>query len=462
MSYGSFLCVVLALVLWSGTADARPLGPGDLDAADRLVRSVYKDSEPGAAVIVVKDGKVLLRRGYGLANVELGVPVAPDMVFRIGSITKQITAVAVLMLAHQGKLGLEDEITKFLPDYPTGGRKVTVHQLLTHTSGIKNFDELPELLDIEKKDFSVPELIALFKDKPFDFEPGRRFKYSNSGYMLLGAIIEKASGLTYEKFVEERIFKPLGMAQTQYEHNEELIPKRVPGYAATPTGYVNASYLSMTVPYAAGALVSSVDDLARWDAALYTDKLVPREWLDKAFTGARTTDGKPTHYGYGWSIGSYKGHRSIEHDGGINGFGSDAIRLPDDRLYIAVLQNSERTPARDPDTVAFKVAALLIGEPIPEAVAIKLPEVILRTYAGIYRIDETSERTITFEGGQLYSQRTGGEKQPIFPLSETEFFFKNSQTRLVFRKDAGGKVSEVAASANFSPEQIATLTDKPL
>ena len=191
---------------------------------DHLLTTTFQASEPGAAVIVVRNGQVLLRKGYGLANLELGVPVAPEMVFRLGSITKQFTAVAVLMLVDQGSVSLDDDITTFLPDYPTHGHTITIKQLLTHTSGIPSYTDLPELPSLWRNDLTLDELIALFKDQPLDFAPGAQWAYSNSGYVLLGAVIEKVSGMGYGEFVQQRIFTPLGMTHSSYDSTAQIVP----------------------------------------------------------------------------------------------------------------------------------------------------------------------------------------------------------------------------------------------
>src|SRR4030065_800932 len=216
-SFFLVLAAVLSLASIAPALSAQMAGREDLaKKIDAVISEVYKPDQPGAAIIVQKDGKTVFRRGYGRADVELGCPIAPDMVFRLGSITKQFTAVSILMLAQEGKLGLQDEITKFLPDYPTQGRKITVEHLLTHTSGIQSYTDMPERLPLWRKDFTLKEIIDLFKDKPMQFEPGESWAYNNSGYILLGAIIEKVSGKTYEGFLEANLFKPLGMKRSYY------------------------------------------------------------------------------------------------------------------------------------------------------------------------------------------------------------------------------------------------------
>ena len=237
-------------------------------AIDQLFRAAAKPNEPGLAVIVVRKGEILHRAAYGMANVELGVALQPDHVLRIGSVTKQFTSAAIMMLAEEGKLAVTDPITKFLPDYPTQGKTITVEHLLTHTSGIQSYTDMPKWRNMFRQDMSLTELIDLFKNEPMQFEPGARWRYNNSGYILLGAIIEKVSGKKYADFVQERIFTPLGMKDTRYDVTEQVIPRRAAGYVKTGERIVNAPYLSMTQPYAAGSLISTVDDLSKWDAAI--------------------------------------------------------------------------------------------------------------------------------------------------------------------------------------------------
>ena len=277
---------------------------------DRIFAEAYPATGPGAAVIVVRSGKTVLRKGYGLANIELSVPVAPEMVFRIGSVTKQFTAAAILKLVEAGKLSLSDEIGRFLPDYPAPGRRITVEQLLNHTSGIRSLTGMPAWASHTREDWTPAQLIAFFQNEPLDFEPGTGWKYNNSGYVLLGAIIEKVSGKRYEDFLAETIFRPLGMERTRYGSDAPIIPGRVEGYQRTPGGIVNAPYLSMTQPYSAGALVSTVDDLARWQAALDRDGLLSAESRRRMWTPVTLPDGTGTRYGFGWESGATKGTRS--------------------------------------------------------------------------------------------------------------------------------------------------------
>ncbi|MGZ5515578.1 MAG: serine hydrolase, partial [Candidatus Aminicenantales bacterium] len=385
----------------------------------------------------------------------------PDMVFRLGSITKQFTAVSILMLAQEGKLGLQDEITKFLPDYPTQGKRITVEHLLTHTSGIQSYTDMPEWLPLWRKDFTVKELVDFFKDKPMQFEPGRSWAYSNSGYILLGAIIEKVSGKTYEEFVTEKIFKPLSMKDSTYGSTERIIPRRIPGYQAGKSGFVNAPYLSMTQPYAAGSLLSTVDDLAVWSDAVFAGKLVRKEWLDKAFTSYTLANGESTGYGYGWLVGDFAGHRSIEHGGGINGFSTYEMTLPEDRIFVAILTNSA-IAGRDPEPRAVKIAWLALGLTEPERKAIMIAARDLDAFAGVYTNERKREFYVSREGDKLFAQQQGGSKDELTPASATEFFLKDNPARFMFVKDSAGRVTGLRIKSRIGPAQVLTKTDKPL
>ncbi|HVT58586.1 MAG TPA: serine hydrolase [Thermoanaerobaculia bacterium] len=457
-------CLLLT-TLFAALSLAPPAAAASARAADAvrlmetLLSGAYPPHGPGAAVVVMKDRKPLLRKGYGLANLELGVPIRPEMVFRLGSITKQFTAVGILMLVAEGKVAFDDEITKFLPDFPSHGQRITVEHLLTHTSGVKSYTDMPAWLPLWRKDFTLPELINFFKNEPPQFSPGEKWEYDNSGYILLGAILEKASGKTYAEFLRQRIFEPLGMMHSFYGADQPIIPGRVSGYEKRDAGWVNAPYLSMTQPYAAGALVSSVDDLALWDAALYTDKLVPQALLARAWTPFRLKNGSLTGYGYGWALWQYEDHRVIEHGGGINGFSTSALRLPEDHVYVAVLTNcSGKKPG--PAELAGKLAALAIGQPPREPVPAKVAAEVLDRYVGVYRIDEKETRAVVREGDHLVTQRSGGSKSAAYPLSETEFFYKENPDRIRFVRDAKGETTGMVAIRRYGGEEPATRISK--
>jgi D-alanyl-D-alanine carboxypeptidase len=428
---------------------------------DAVMSEVYKPGEPGAAIIVRKDGRTVFRKGYGMADLELGVPIEPDMVFRLGSITKQFTAVSILMLADEGKLSLDDEITKFLPEYPTQGRRITVEHLLTHTSGIQSYTDMPEWLPLWRKDFTVRELVDFFKDKPMQFEPGERWAYNNSGYILLGAIIENISGESYASFVDSRIFKPLGMTHSFYGSAERIIPRRVPGYQAGTNGFINAPYLSMTQPYAAGSLLSSVDDLAVWSDAVFSGKLLKKEWLDRAWTPCKLRNGESTGYGYGWFISNDRGHRAIEHGGGINGFTTYEMTFPEDGLFLAILTNGA-IEGRDPEPRAVQIYRLVLGLPEPERKPVSLSPRDTDPLVGVYESAAKTEYYLIREGDKLFAQRKGGVRNEIQAQSPTEFFFKDNPARILIVKDASGAVTGLRIERRIGPAEIFARTSRPL
>ena len=428
---------------------------------DEFLEPLYQVDQPGAAVIVVRDGEVLFRKGYGMANLELGVPIEPQMIFRLGSITKQFTAVCVLMLMEQGKLSLQDDMTRFLPDYPTGGRSITIEHLLRHTSGIKSYTNLPEWMPLWRKDMSVDEIIDLFKDQPFEFEPGENFKYNNSGYILLGAIIEKISGISYAEFVHRNIFEHLGMRHSLYDETERILPGRVAGYSKGVNGFVNAAYLSMSQPYAAGSLASSVDDLALWEAALNANKLVRSETLALAFKPGTLNNGDETGYGYGWLMFEHEGFQFIQHNGGIHGFAANGVRVPAEKIYVAVLTNSD-IPETPPGTVASKLAALAIGHPMIEPEHIELSEETLDEYVAVYQLNENDERVITRDGGQLFLQRSGGTRIEMYSIATDMFSVNKTTDRLVFIRNENRKVSGMQVLRRLGPPERCLRTNQPL
>jgi D-alanyl-D-alanine carboxypeptidase len=430
-----------------------------IQSIDDLVQATYKPGEPGAAVIAVRDGEVIYRKGHGMANLELGVPIEPDMVFRIGSVTKQFTAVAILMLAEEGKLAVADPITKFLPDYPTHGHLITVEHLLTHTSGIKSYTDMDAWLPVLRNDFTVQEMVDFFKNQPMNFAPGKRWSYSNSGYVLLGAIIEKASGQTYEQFLQYRIFDPLGMKQSYYDNPLRVIPRRAAGYEKGPDGYANAPYLSMTQPLGAGGLASTVDDLAAWDSALYTGQLLKPETLQPAFVSHRLPDGTATAYGYGWLIAEYAGHSFVEHGGGIPGFASHAIRVPQDRVFVAVLSN---LLAEGPERLAFMIAAQVIGQPYLDPAPVELSAEALAEYAGDYFSEEMGEWHFSVEDNQLYAQPGQSPRAELAPFSANEFFVKGISVHLIsFARDADGIVNAMTVRGRLGIPGTAKRVEKP-
>ena len=333
------------------------------DAADAVAgRHVAAGTTPGMTVAVARDGQVVLARGYGRADVELGVAAGPDTVYRIGSVTKQFTAAAVLRLAEAGKLALDDPITKHLPDYPAQGRRVTVRHLLNHTSGIRNYTGLdPRHRRREfRLDLSYAEMTGLFAHLPLDFEPGAQFRYTNSGYYLLGEIVGRVTGTPYAQYVERELLGPLGLRDTRYADDRRVIPNRAAGYELDGGELVNAGYVSMSVPGAAGALCSTAGDLVRWTHLLHAGRVVAPASLRQMTAPTPLPGGGSADYGFGLKVGRRHGRPAVFHGGTIDGFTAFVAHYPADGLTIAVLANGKGVRS-DQVEAAVAPAALGVG-----------------------------------------------------------------------------------------------------
>lgn len=429
-----------------------------------LIDAHFAPDKPGIAAIVVRDGKTLLRTAAGLANVELGVAMQPNHVFRIASVTKQFTAAAILMLEARGALSVRDRITRFLPRYPTQGHKITIEHLLNHTSGIVSYTGMPEFESMMRQDMSLDELIATFKDKPMVFAPGERWQYNNSAYVLLGAIIEKVSGLSYEAFLTKHIFSRLGMAHTCYDNATRVIPNRAAGYSNTPAGVENAPYISMTLPHAAGSLLSTVDDLAAWDAALYTGKIVPRRALARAWTVSTLNTGAKRFYGYGWGVLPASDMTYIEHGGGIPGFSTNVMRIPERRVYVAALCNASNPPV-SVQVLSHRLAMLALGIPTPEPKVVKVDKRALADCAGRYRFADDPDNPLVIEakaGGLLCTYAPGQPPVALPPLSDSEYQWPDSLMRLRFVRGATDAIERVQmVDRGVVVDSGVRLKDKP-
>ncbi len=339
------LALILAVLLffivpYSGVAQDK------ITKIDELMQVYYDYGKFNGTVLVAEEGKVIYKKGFGMANREWKIPNKPNTKFRIGSITKQFTSMLIMQLVEEGKVELEGKLTDYLPDYRKDtGDKVTIHHLLTHTSGIPSYTSLPNFSqDIMRNPYSIDEIIEKFCSGDFEFQSGSKYRYNNSGYFILGAIIEKVTGKDYEEVLKERILDPLGMKNTGYDHYETIIPDRAAGYNKTFDGYENAPYLDMMLPFAAGALYSSVEDLYLWDQALYTEKLLSNKMKETMFKPHAAPLG--TNYGYGWFILKRSFPKSketvniISHGGGINGFNTLIERLVDDKHLIVLFNNT--------------------------------------------------------------------------------------------------------------------------
>lgn len=451
-----FFAILAVLITLS--ADAQSPSPKMMTLEfDKLLSAQFKPGETGCAALVAIKGQIVYKKAFGMANLELNVPMQPDMVFRVGSITKQFTAIAILQLMEQGKLSLQDEITKYIPDYPTQAYKITIEHLLTHTSGTTSYTNVPEFQKYVKEDLKPAEVIDKFRNLPMEFAPGTKWNYNNSGFFLLGYIIEKASGKTYQEYIEENLFKPAGMTNSLYGSDKKIVKNRAYGYQPDGDNTVNADYLSMLLPYSAGSVMSTVEDLYKWNRALLAGKLLKKETLEKAWNEYKLSDGKRTYYGYGWFLRQLQGSPTIEHGGAINGYLCNSLYLPKEDVFVAVFSNSNR---QSPENVSMKMAAVAIGKPL-NYTEIQVPENILDKYNGVYEDENGNQRMITKDGAKLWSQRSGGSKYQIKSFAPDKFFFDDSFSTLTFNRDAAGNVTE-AVLDDRGALQSYKRTSKPL
>lgn len=423
---------------------------------DSILSKEFKATEPGAAAIVVHKGKVIYKKAIGMADMELNVPLQPDMIFRIGSITKQFTAVAILQLVEQGKLSLQDDIKKYMPELPFK-ETITVEHLLNHTSGIKSYTNKPDFTGKMRTDMKPMEVIQLTTNDTLEFKPGTKWNYNNTGYVMLGYIIEKITGQTYEAYVQQNLFAPAGMSNSYYGSESKIIKNRAKGYEKEGTQFQHSDYISMTLPYAAGSLLSTVEDLWKWNKALYSYKLIKKESVDKAITPYILPDGTSTRYGYGLSLSKVQSSNAIEHGGGIPGFLTDAIYLPKEDVFAAVFTNCD---CKGPDDITAKLAAVAIGQPY-RFTTIPLTEATARQYEGVYTNAEGQERIIRWVSGKLTSQRGTGAQLLLQPVDKDLFMFDNSLSSLLFQRSATGSISGILYKSR-QEEMNWTKTNKPL
>jgi CubicO group peptidase (beta-lactamase class C family) len=319
---------------------------------EQVVQSYVANKQFMGSVLVAQDGKVVFSKGYGFANLEWDVPNSPTAKFRLGSVTKQFTAACILLLEERGKLKIDDPVKKYMPDAPAAWDKVTIFSLLTHTSGIPSFTGFPDYASTEAIATTPEKLVARFRDKPLEFQPGEKWNYSNSGYVLLGYLIEKISGQSYSQFVQDNIFTPLRMKDSGYDSNSAIIAHRAAGYAPSDKGLINAGYIDMSIPLSAGALYSTTEDLLRWEQGLFGGKLLSVASLQKMTTPFKND------YAFALAVRDANGHKLIEHGGGIEGFNTQLSYYPDDKLTIVVLANQNTGATGD---IASKLAALVHG-----------------------------------------------------------------------------------------------------
>lgn len=341
-----------------------------------MLALAHKYRQFNGSALVAENGKVVYEGAFGMANMEWDIPNTPDTKFRLGSITKQFTATVILQLVEQGKIKLNGKLSDYLPDYRKDvGEKVTIHNLLTHTSGIPSYTSQPGFFDnVSRNPYKVDEFVKKYASGNLEFEPGSKFVYNNSGYFLLGAIIEHVTGKPYEQVLKENIFDPAGMKNTGYDHHDTILANRASGYRKTLDGYTNALYLDMSIPYAAGSLYSTVDDLFLWDQALYTDKLLSAQSKALMYTPFLN------NYAYGWEVRNASFNKDVQvitHDGGINGFTTTIVRFPKEKNLIVMLDN---TGSEYLDRLSESISKIIYNQPY-DSPKISIVSVLNKTIA---------------------------------------------------------------------------------
>ena len=341
------------------TMDAQKLTKNYEKKIDSLIQTEFGNkNEPGGVFLVSQKGKNIYRKAFGKANLELNVNMTPDNVFQIGSMTKQFTAVAILMLEQQGKLKVTDPVSKYYKDYPNGD-KITIHHLLTHTSGIKDFTKMKALSSIAQKEMKPEAMVDFFKNESVDFAPGEKFEYNNSGYVLLGYIIEVVTGDTYEDFIQKNIFDKAGMTHSYYASDRKVIPKRASGYHKKEQGFVNKTVISFSVPFSSGSLMSTVDDLLKWQQTLNQNVFLNSTETQKAFRKYKLNNGEEFTYGYGWHLKDMNGVPDREHGGSVFGFKSMGVYIPGEDIYVIGLSNCD---CHSPTEITRNIAKTTLNE----------------------------------------------------------------------------------------------------
>ena len=410
------------------------------DKVDDYVKTeMQKQHVPAISLAVIKDGKIIKVEGYGLANVELNVAARPETVYKIGSVSKQFIASGIMLLMQEGRINLDDHISKFLEGTPDTWKEITVRHLLTHTSGLvreaPGFDPLKIQNDADVIKTAYP--------LPLRFAPGEKWEYCNVGYFTLAEIIRKITGKPWGDYLNERLFSPLEMNATRTTTMTEIVQNRANGYGWRDDNLQNAAIYLALRP--SGAFLSSVLDLAKWDAALYTDRILKQASRDQMWASVKLNNGTSHPYGFGWELDTVGGHKLVHHGGTLPGFRAELARFVEDKLTVIVLTNGNNA---EPNSMALGVAAFYIPGLIPERTVAKVDPKVLDAYVGQYQANPSPGGilTVTREGDKLMAQQgSSSDKREWLPESEVNFFAKGGNRRQTFSfiKDEKGQVTHL-------------------
>lgn len=407
------------------------------DKVDDFVKAeMQKQRISGLSIAVVKEGKIIKAEGYGLANVELNIPAKPETVYQIGSVSKQLIAAGVLLLLQDGKLSLDDKLSKFLDGTPDTWKEITVRHLLTHTSGIvreaPGFDPFKVQADADVIKTAYP--------LPLRFAPGEKWEYCNVGYFALAEIMRKVSGKPWAVFLHERVFQPLGMDATRTTTLTEIVPNRADGYVWRDGKLRNAESFFALRP--SGAFLSTVLDLAKWDAALYSEQILNAASRELMWTPVKLNSGASHPYGFGWELDAVNGHKRVQHGGSLPGFRATIARYATDKVTVIVLTNADNA---NPGPIALGIAENYIPGLIPQRTVARVDPKIFDAYIGQYQPNLAVTVTISREGDKLmFQQNTSPEKQELLPESENSFFTNaNRLLTYSFAKNEQGQVTHL-------------------
>ena len=404
----------------------------DLQKIDNLLKTTYPSSEPGAAVLIYSNGKVLLRKGYGLANAELDVAVKAEHRFRLASVTKQFTGIAVLKLVEQGKLNLDTDIHKYLPSFPNKGHKITLRQALGHTAGLSNYTDNDKFEVSIQTNHSISEIAEFFQNEPLSFAPDSNWDYSNSGYALAAHIMEKVTGKEFTRLMDELIFKPIGMDNSAFYEPNVIVKGTVSAYEKHGDTFSLASKIG-TWGKADGGLYSNVDDMLKWYLALRDNKVVSDQSKQIAFTSNRLSNGEQTKYGLGQFLGHIGHYKTVEHGGNVFGWNAYTLQVPAADLFVVILSNQESGVV---ESAALKVAATALGVTSLRPANFNIDAVALKKFVGRYRHGPSDVRVITLEDGTLYSRRGSGNQYKLVAMGNRHFFFDDQpETQIQFNDD---------------------------
>lgn len=429
--------LILCAALWIGCGVARATSMSD--SLDEIAGTYASANGPGAAVLVMQGDEILLERGYGLANVEWQQPIDSHTSFRLGSLSKMFTALLVLRRAQSGLVDLDAPIARYIKALPTELGKPTVRQLLNHTSGLPDHFAHPDLIKIMRNPTTPDQLIELMAHSKPQFEPGTAYSYSNFNYVLLGRLLETtdSQGRDYGQIVEADVFRPLRMADSHYDRQSAIIPRRAQGYDNPGPGPINTITFETSFAYAAGALMSSIDDLARWSRALSNDQLIDAEWRGRAWSVTQLPNGSRSGYGLGFNVSEFLGEPAVWHTGSISGFQSTWVHLPTSKRTVVVLSNGTYLP--NTTMIAFRLLATLCGQPVPAFVAHRVEDAAWQAIQGRYALSDGRVVQLHVQDGVRYDFSDGDWSELAYAGDDT-FFLPGSLAHLDLKRDEQGKV----------------------